>query len=329
MEKDILVSVIIPVYNLQDYIERCVRSVLDQTYSNLELIIVDDGSTDKSKLVIERLAAKDKRIKAIYKENGGVTSARMEGIRHANGMYIGFVDGDDEIEPDMYELLLNNARENNADISHCGYQILFSDGRINYFHNTKKTKIQGHETGIKDLLDGSLIEPGLCNKLFHKKLFKPLLQSNIIDYSIKINEDLLMNFYLFSQAQKSVYIDVCKYHYMIRSNSATKSKMNKNKIYDPIRVKQIILNKCEDNLKSFAEAMLLRTSVYCYCSLIGEKEYSSEKKEIRKLVKIHSHCKNQLSKKLQLLVNGIIFFPQVFEVVYPIYTNHFQNKRYD
>ena len=127
------ISVIIPVYNLEAYVERAVRSVLQQTHTNIEVVVVDDGSTDESWNVIQRISNSDNRVVPIRKENEGVTSARFNGIRHAKGQWIGFVDGDDEIETDMYELLLKNAKQYKADISHCGYQMIFEDGRVHEF----------------------------------------------------------------------------------------------------------------------------------------------------------------------------------------------------
>lgn len=188
------ISIIIPVYNLEKYIKRTAESVLKQTYTNIEVIIVDDGSSDESWKIIQKIADKDNRVIPIHQENGGVTSARLKGVRRSTGEWIGFVDGDDEIESDMYEILLNNAKKYNADISHCGYQMIFEDGRVNYFHNTGCLVQQDRTTGLKDLLDGSLVEPGLCNKLFHKNLFHSLLHSTVMNEDIKINEDLLMNY---------------------------------------------------------------------------------------------------------------------------------------
>ena len=105
MSENFLISVIVPVYNIEKYIERCVRSICVQTYKNLEILLVDDGSTDGSGEICERLAKEDERIRVFHKENGGSSSARNLGIREAKGEYLGFIDSDDYIEPDMYELL--------------------------------------------------------------------------------------------------------------------------------------------------------------------------------------------------------------------------------
>ena len=111
-----LVSVIIPAYNIEDYIGRCLDSIISQTYKNLEIIVVDDGSRDYTGEILDNYAKKDRRIKVIHKENGGVSSARNKGIEAAEGDYIGFIDGDDLIEPEMYKTLVDLLEEENADI---------------------------------------------------------------------------------------------------------------------------------------------------------------------------------------------------------------------
>lgn len=239
------ISVIIPAYNLQDYLGATLDSVLAQTYENLEIIVVNDGSKDDTAAVMDAYAAKDSRIRAIHKENGGVTSARLRGVAEATGAYIGFVDGDDYIEPQMYERLMENLKEYGADISHCGYQMVFPS-RVDLYYNTGCLVKQDRITGTKDLLSGSMIEPGLCNKLYHKTLFHSLLHDGIIPEDIKINEDLLMNFYLFRQAKVSVFEDVCPYHYVLRKGSAATSRMNEHKLKDPLKVLHRLMDETAD-----------------------------------------------------------------------------------
>ena len=190
------ISIIIPAYNVGSLIERTIQSICNQTYQNLEIIIVDDGSTDNTPSIIDELAKKDERIKVIHKQNGGVTSARLCGIENATGEYIGFCDGDDLVEPEMYEVLLQNAKKYNADISHCGYQMVFPS-RIDLYYGTERLVEQDTVTGLNDLLSGAFVEPGLCNKLYNKSLLQSLLQSGEMDLSIIHLEDLLMIYYLF------------------------------------------------------------------------------------------------------------------------------------
>ena len=235
------ISVIIPAYNIQNYLGNTLDSVLAQTYENLEVIVVDDGSTDNTGKILDGYAARDSRIKAVHKENGGVTSARLRGIKEASGDYIGFVDGDDSIEPQMYARLMETAKEFGADISHCGYQMVFPNGRIDYYYNTGKLVQQEGAQGCSDLLNGAFVEPGLVNKLYRRKLFEGL--DNWMDKRIRINEDLLMNFYLFRQAEKCVFEDICPYHYVLRQGSAATAQLNQHKLKDPLAVLHILLKE--------------------------------------------------------------------------------------
>ncbi len=245
LEKN-LVSIVIPCYNVEKYIQKTVESVLLQTHKKIELILVDDGSSDGTSAILDELANQDSRIKVIHQGNGGVTSARFAGIDVADGEWIGFVDGDDVIEPDMYEKLLKNAVEYNADISHCGYQMIYPS-RVDYYYNTGRLIVQDNKTGLIDLLDGSFIEPGLCNKLYNHSLLQELIFSNKMDFSVRNNEDLLMNYYLFKNSRKSVFEDICPYHYILRPNSATSQKISTYKLLDPLRVLKIIKSDVTDN----------------------------------------------------------------------------------
>jgi len=240
-----IISVIVPVYNIAPYIGRCLDSILAQTYRQMEIIAVDDGSADGSGQILDDYAQRYPNVRVFHKENGGVTSARLFGVSQAVGEYIGFVDGDDIIESDMYEHLMDNLLQYHADISHCGYQMVFPD-RVDYYYNTGDLAQQDHITALKELLCGSRIEPGLCNKLFHKSLFHSLLHEGKMDTSIRNTEDLLMNFWLFKASAVSVYEDFCPYHYMVRGNSAATGKLSAYKLSDPIRVQRILLEETKD-----------------------------------------------------------------------------------
>ena len=249
-----IISIIIPAYNIRDYLGTTLDSVLAQTYENLEIIVVDDGSKDGTGHVAETYAAKDARIRVIHKENGGVTSARLRGVAEATGDYIGFVDGDDYIEPDMYARLLENLHAFSADISHCGYRMVFPS-RVDYYYNTAKTVLQQGNQGCLDLLEGRFVEPALVNKLYRRELFSGL--EEWMDTSIRINEDLLMNFYLFRQTQRTVFEDICPYHYVLRKGSAATSRLNVHKLKDPLRVLHILMDETKDHSR-WNEAVLLR-----------------------------------------------------------------------
>ncbi len=276
------ISIVVPVFNIAGYVERCLKSILAQTYANLEIVVVNDGSTDESGDVVDRLAAQEPRIKVIHKENGGVTSARITGIRNASGQWIGFVDGDDEIEPDMFRHLLQNAMTHQADISHCGYQMVFPDGRVDYYYNTGYLARQDKITALKELISGSRIEPGLWNKLFHKNLFHSLLHDDIMPLDIKVNEDFFMNYLLFKEAEQTVYEDFCPYHYILRKGSAATSA-NRIHITDPIRVNELVKADVQGNEYLYPVAY----SRYIY-TLVGAASQCRWKEE--------SHCAREKLK---------------------------------
>lgn len=231
LNKNPKVSIIIPAYNIAPYLERCLESVRCQTFKNLQIIIIDDGSTDQTGMIADSFAERDKRFHVIHKENRGVSAARKTGLEKAEGDYIGFVDGDDYIEPEMYEKLVELAVEYSADIAHCGYQMVFPD-RVDLYHGTGELRIQDSYTAVKDLLEGTMVEPGLVNKLYRHDLFIGIEY----DPEIVINEDLLLNFLLFHRVYRSVFLDEPLYHYMVRKNSASTSKWNEHKVMDPVRV---------------------------------------------------------------------------------------------
>ncbi len=254
--KNETISIIVPVYNIAPYLPRCLDSILAQTYPDLEILAVDDGSTDESGTILDAYAAKDSRIRVIHQENSGVTKARFAGLRAAAGEWIGFVDGDDFIEPDMFERLLRNACQYDADISHCGYQMVFPN-RTDCYHNTGLLLRQDTLSGLKDLLHGSRVEPGLCNKLYHRRVFQGLLRSGVEDLGIRINEDLLMNFYLFREARQAVYEDFCPYHYIVRKGSAANTRSRACHVTDPIQVGRILCRETGDQPELYPLALRL------------------------------------------------------------------------
>ena len=320
-----LISVIVPVYKVAAELPRCLDSILGQTYPHIEIIAVDDGSPDNSGEILDRYAKEHPNIRVIHKENGGVTSARLRGVAEASGDWIGFVDGDDEIEPDMYARLLNNAIQHDADISHCGYQMVFDDGRVHYFHNTGTTEVHNRKQAIQELLSGQRIEPGLWNKLFAKSLFQNLK----MDTSIKINEDLLMNYYLFASAESAVFEDWCPYHYIVRATSASRAKMNDHKIYDPIRVKEIIRNAVGVELYEDAQRAYVNTCIHTYHALLGEgKERGGDRQKVRNLLKQEQSYFSVLGKKRALMAQLIVTVPWIYRPIYWLYSRFFQKNIY-
>ncbi len=325
---DALISVIVPVYNVEADLPRCLDSILAQTYPHMEVIAVDDGSPDGSGQILDQYAKAHGNLVVIHKENGGVTSARLRGVKEARGQWIGFVDGDDYIEPDMYERLLRRAAEYQADISHCGYRMVFADGRVNYFHNSGQVRKQNRETALRDLLEGTQVEPGLWNKLFLRALFHGLQEAMPED--VKINEDLLMNYLLFAAAETSIFEDWCPYHYIVRSTSASRSKINEYKIYDPIRVKEMIRQAVPAELKDDAQRAYLNTCINTYHGLLeAGKEYGADREKVRQLLRAEKGTLALLGKKRELMARLILAVPGVYRPVYRFYCKFLQKNVYE
>lgn len=320
-----LISIIIPAYNVANEIKQCADSIMNQSYQNMEIVFVDDGSNDNTPEILDDIASRDCRIKVIHKENGGVTSARLRGVKEATGDYIGFVDGDDFIEPDMFERLINNAVQYSADISHCGYQMVFHNRRDLYY-GTGRFVEQDNLAGLKDLLEGSFIEPGLWNKLFHKTLFRSLLHNSLMDGTIHNNEDLLMNYYLFKQSKKAIFEDFCPYHYIVRESSAANKPLNEYQLLDPIRVTKILLKDTENipELQTIVQTKYVRQLITLASmrlkanpELIEPNRRSARKELRRRLPEILAGKGFGIKLKGMALITGVC--PTAYQIIHMIY----------
>lgn len=315
------ISIIVPAYNIEAYLARTLDSILAQTYTNIEIIVVNDGSKDGTAAVMDRYAARDRRIRVIHKENGGVTSARLRGVAEAVGEWIGFVDGDDLVEPQMYERLLENATKYGADISHCGYQMVFPS-RVDYYYNTGRLVQQDHHAGLRDLIAGDFVEPGLWNKLYRRRLFNGLEEK--MDCSIRINEDILMNYWLFKGTERAVFEDVCPYHYILRTGSAATSKLNPHKLRDPLAVIHKIQSDADEALQPVVLARLTRQLI-TNASMPADdqpemvKPFRKEcRKELRqRLVSILSCSTCGLKLKLMALLTAV--WPSGYGLIHKLY----------
>lgn len=316
------ISIIVPAYNIAPHLPRCLDSLLAQKHENLEIIVVNDGSSDGTGTVADTYAKKDSRVRVIHKENGGVTSARLRGIAEATGNFIGFVDGDDYIEEQMYSRLLENLLAHEADISHCGYQMVFPS-RTDYYYNTGKLIVQDGKQGCTDLLTGAFVEPGLVNKLYRRNLFNGL--EDWMDKEIRINEDLLMNFYLFRKAKRAVFEDVCPYHYILRKGSAATSLLNDHKLADPIRVLHIMESET-DGIPEWHNIVISRLAYVLACNATmglgsqGEliKPYRvAAKKELR--ARLGSILKGPYSRGTKARSLWAAVWPSSYSFVHRVY----------
>lgn len=165
-----MISVVVPIYNVEKYLERCVRSLESQSYDNLEIILVDDGSTDSSGKMCDRYAQENEKIVAFHKENGGLSDARNYGMERAKGEYIIFIDSDDYVEPDMMELLISTI--GNGDMATCGVYNDYVSASIPQYTGEEQSFETDNVTAFKLILEGKLIPATICNKLIRTSIAK-------------------------------------------------------------------------------------------------------------------------------------------------------------
>ena len=233
-----LITIIIPVYNVEQYLNRCVDSIINQTYNNLEIILVDDGSTDNSGKICDEYALKDKRIKVIHKENAGVSLARNAGIDVAKGEYIGFIDSDDYIEPDMYEYLYNLMIENNSDISCCNNFDIVNNKCILSTNFPREGVLS-----LNEILEDSGWGFTIVTKLFNKKTINNIR----FDRNLAIGEDFLFCFEVFKNSKKIIFKNKAKYYYYHNQNSVMQKKVFNKKYLGVITLFDNIIDYAKNN----------------------------------------------------------------------------------
>ena len=285
-----LISVIIPVFNVEKYLERCIKSIINQTYKNLEILLINDGSTDKSIEICNRYLEFDSRIILLNKENGGLSSARNLGIDKAKGEYISFVDSDDFIHELMYETLVSNLEKNDCDISIIeSFDVIEDKDFIFELKNTNNSIVYSKEEAIANYLDGNFIPA--WGKLYRKELFES------IRFPIGIlNEDEAIMIRVFDSCTRNiVYQDIKLYFYLRRkSGSITSTKKNlknnidwiNNSYSNLIYIKNNypkLIRKCEARYYNSIVAMLIRLVD------LNSIEFNSEIYKYKRLLRVNNN----------------------------------------
>lgn len=219
-----LISIIVPVYNVERYLKKCVESLCGQTFKNLEIILVDDGSKDKSVEMCDEFAKLDSRIRVIHKENGGLSSARNAGIDIASGTYIGFVDSDDWCDSKMFEKLFENLIETKSSIAVCGVARFDENGNfINIENSFAKNEKLTPDQAIRYFFDGKSMPAWACNKLYKKELW----DSVRFPLGRPFEDVPVMRRFVLQENPIVVLSDVL-YHYLARTDSISGCQINSN-----------------------------------------------------------------------------------------------------
>lgn len=313
-----LVSVIVPVYNVEQYLDECINSLINQTYKNLEIIIVDDGSIDNSGKICD--SYDDLRIKVYHKTNGGLSDARNYGLKFASGDYILFVDSDDFLDTNMIKTLVENAINYDVDISICGYSKYYNKDNI-----VKCTQCLFNEKiidlkRVEYLYDFNHYGVGVWNKLLKKELLEDIL------FPVgKVSEDYFVMYKIFYKTKSIYYTNESLYFYRQRQNSITKSKKTRFDVLDALEQYVEFAKNIEPSLLDSAIHALVFSQLGVYNTILNNRDALDKKKELKqsinknyKIAYKYEECKN---RKAQL------FIFRYFNLVYPIFYRAYMRKR--
>ena len=308
-----LVSVIVPVYNVEKYLNKCVDSIVNQTYKNLEIILVDDGSPDNCPQMCDDWAEKDSRIKVIHKENGGVSSARNTGLDKANGEYISFIDSDDYIDKDMFKTLLDKDYSS-YDLVEYGFTSDKKSVNTDSFEND--IILNNTEECILNLIKG-IINPSVCDKLYNSKH----ISSIRFNKSKSIGEDYLFNFAYLLNIEKIIIINKPLYFYSERKNSAT-NVLREDMINRWKNTKEIISSYSfkESSVKYAAYSHYIYELLCCINEAVAICDDSSAQlfSEIQKELALYrKQIKNyKLSAPSLIKYYSSVYFPKIYFKLY-------------
>lgn len=309
----IAISVIVPVYNVEKHLKKCVDSIKRQTFRNIEIILVDDGSTDRSAAMCDELAATDTRISVLHKENGGLSDARNAGIKIAKGKYIGLVDSDDYIEEDMYEVLYRNILKENADVSVCSMYSCYGN-KVNILCNQGYEVIDGAEM-IGLSLNGRKIQVSACIKLYKKELLLETPFTKGRQY-----EDALLLGELFSKVNKVVIDYTPKYYYIHHDGTITTSKYNRRNldiIYAYNKNLEIVKKICPQYL-DIAKFRLFwaHYKVYDRMLMSDSKEAVEDRREVRHFLRKNylAMMKNgRIGRGRKIALTGLLVSEKIYK----------------
>lgn len=286
VNKSDLISVIVPVYNMEQYLERCINSIKKQSYSNLEIILVDDGSTDHSADMCDTYAQEDQRIKVIHKVNGGLSDARNAGLAIATGAYIGYVDSDDWIEPQMYQKMYEACIENEAQVAVCRYAKVYSDEIIR--GGNHKTTVFKRDSILKVYLSDNS-DYVIYNSVWSKLFAREVIAGEIFPVG-KNSEDIMYTTRTFCKVTKAVYVDECLYNYVLdREGSIMNVNRTERMFQDEIPFWRehiaYIRQHVSDEMGDMAAYYFYRRMLSYYMELSQQVETRNAAKQIASMMK--------------------------------------------
>lgn len=329
MAENAALSIIVPIYNLENDLPGCIDSILRQTYQDFELILVDDGSTDQSASICRKYEKEDPRIRFFHKDNGGVSSARNLGLEKAHGHYISFVDGDDLIEPDLYERLIDDLLRSGADISCCQLDRISKEGGHIISYQAVSGEHSADEVAAAFFDEGYIKE---CMYGAYNKVFLAECIDRIRFKPYQYGEDLLFVFEVLGHAKRVYIDDYVGYHYMQRTGSAMKSVFSLNRL-DYVKAAREVEKCCERQFPQYAE--LAHRWVYRHV-LITVRQLqqhgmgSSQKRYIaheKKYLKAHAFYLSKMPRRYRIDYLLVMYFPFLVRGILESKERVFDKKR--
>lgn len=316
MKNNPLISIIVPVYNSAKYLPKCLDSILNQTYQNLEIICVNDGSTDNSTNILKTYTKKDPRIKILTQKNSGLSAARNSGIKAATGEYIAFVDSDDQIKPTMLKDMISALQDSHANIAVCSFEEIYPNGKITHFNKNHPKKIYDTASALKAMLKEKGFMLSATMKLFPTKYFK-----NIKFPVGKLHEDVGTTYKLIMQATKIVFLPNEYYIYNHHSNSIIKSKFDDRKL-DLITLTDQMCNDIDQKFPELKNATNERRMRARFSILRQIPLQNSKTKNLIKYLKAHRTYITQnpeATKADKIALKLALINPKLFQLAYKLF----------
>lgn len=312
-------SIIVPVYNIGNFIEKCIKSILAQTIKDFELILIDDGSTDNSPQLCDEYSTLDDRIKVIHQENAGVSAARNAGLKLAQGEFVGFVDGDDYIESSMYESIIKEMENSGVDIGICGYNLVYENNiktlSRRYFGEEGKKTILSQDDTLKESIR---IPPSITSCIWNKVFRKKIISEVYFSTDMSVGEDTAFFLKVALKANKSIYISSSYYNYLQRDGSAMNSDpANRIELFNLADLICNEVNKFKPHIMDFALHRYVDVgfSILNLAQQTQDKRFDSVINQIKKgfHLKIMSILKSKLIKSNQkILVLMVLIHPHLY-----------------
>lgn len=281
-----LISVIVPVYNVAQYLEKSIASIQKQTYQNLEIILVDDGATDKSGRLCDSIAELDNRVSVLHKKNEGLSQARNDGMKQAHGDYLIFIDSDDYIHPDMIQSLYEQLIQEEADVSSCGVMNVYANDESPQSANQDDYFVCDSQTFLREYLIGEKIPGTICNKLIKREIATALSFPKGLIY-----EDAYYHFDLIKLARKYVVNTKPYYYYFHRGDSiTTKPYAEKDLVY--IDIYQKFYNEVVKNYPDLKEVAFFRLA-YAHFFILDKMLLIEDYREIKEYPAIYHFLKKR------------------------------------